>query len=91
MTTENQIGDATIEAKYSEQMQAMASVIDEFLNGKDTPKQDKKIGFILQVYPLETHEGRCNYISNAERKDVLVMLKEQVARFEGQAELKGNA
>ena len=40
----------------------------------------------------ELDEGRCNYISNgADRKDIVVMLKEQIKRFEGQPEMKGEA
>jgi len=42
-------------------------------------------------FPFEGREGRCNYISNAAREDVLTLLKEQVARFEGQPEMKGRA
>jgi hypothetical protein len=34
---------------------------------------------------------RCNYISNASREDVVVLLKEQLARFEGQPEIEGRA
>jgi hypothetical protein len=29
--------------------------------------------------------GRCNYISNADRKDVVALMKEQIKLFEGQA------
>ena len=32
-----------------------------------------------------------NYISNADRADVVTLLKEQLARFEGQPEMKGSA
>jgi hypothetical protein len=35
--------------------------------------------------------GRVNYISNGGRADVVTMLKEITARFEGQAEAKGSA
>jgi hypothetical protein len=33
----------------------------------------------------------CNYISNARREDVIMLLKEQLARFEGQPEVSGRA
>ena len=45
-------------------------------------------------FPVSMRPGRlsrCNYISNASREDVIVLLKEQLARFEGQAEVSGTA
>lgn len=33
----------------------------------------------------------CNYISNAVRDDVVVLLKEQLARFEGSPDVTGHA
>jgi hypothetical protein len=43
------------------------------------------------VFPFDSFDGRANYISNARREDVIVLLKEQLARFEGQPEMKGKA
>jgi hypothetical protein len=44
------------------------------------------------VFPYGDHSGRCNYISNgADRKDVVTLMKEMIARFEGQPEMKGHA
>lgn len=48
-------------------------------------------GFCLMIFPFESFDGRCNYISNARREDVLVLLKEQVRRFEGTPDVKGQA
>jgi len=84
-----QLGDAPIDPELHKLMNALAHGIDELLNGK--PPTTKTNGFILMIFPFEDHEGRCNYISNAQREDVVTMLKEQVARFEGQPEMKGNA
>ena len=84
-----QLGDAPIDPELHKLMNALAHGIDELLNGK--PPTTKTNGFILMVFPFEGHEGRCNYISNAHREDVVTMLKEQVDRFEGQAEVRGNA
>jgi hypothetical protein len=81
------LGDAPIEAQYKAQMNAIARTIDEFINSDGK----KKNGFILMMFPFEGHEGRCNYMSNAERKDVITLLKEQLARFQGQPEAKGRA
>jgi hypothetical protein len=84
------LGDAPIEPRLHRLMNVLATTIDTLLNGAPLTV-DKQNGFVLLVFPLDGHEGRCNYISNADRADVLTMLKEQVRRFEGQPELKGTA
>ncbi len=85
------LGDAPIEEKYREQMKNLAAFLDTYFNGR-ARGQDRKTGFILMVFPFGEAEGRCNYISNgADRKDVVTMMKEQIARFEGQADVSGKA
>ena len=91
MPKKHQLGDAPIEDEYIEKMNAVASILDDLFNG-DAKGKDRKTGFILMVFPFNEHEGRCNYISNgADRRDVVTLMKEQIARFEGQAEIKGHA
>jgi hypothetical protein len=86
-----QLGDAPIEPQYVEQMKAIAGVLDETFNGAARGK-DKQIGFVLMVFPYGDKTGRCNYISNgADRTDIVTLMKEMIARFEGQPELKGTA
>lgn len=72
----------SIDPEYREQMQKLAKLVDTYWNG---PKQghQREVGFILLVFPFGQGD-RINYISNAERRDVVVALKELVARFEGQ-------
>jgi hypothetical protein len=82
------LGDAPIEDNLRGLMNKVAGVLDSALNPFEG---DKKQGFILMLFPFEGHKGRCNYISNAKRRDVVIMLKEQIARFEGQPEIKGRA
>lgn len=85
------LGDGPIEAAFRETMIGAMTALDEAFNGA-AKGPDKKVGMILLVFPYGEAEGRCNYISNgANRRDVLVMLKEQVRRFEGQPEMKGRA
>jgi hypothetical protein len=88
------LGDAPIEQRYIQQMQTVARVLDEFLNDGKHGK-DRDTGFVLMVYPfdnLEKGDSRCNYISNgADRRDVVTLMKEMIARFEGQPEMKGRA
>lgn len=88
MSTHN-IGDAPIEQRYREQMNNLARVLDAALNAGKMPMRDT--GFVLLVFPFHGHEGRCNYISNAERDDIIVLLKEQLARFQGMPDAKGTA
>ena len=85
------LGDAPIEEKYIDQMTAVAQGLDEIFNG-DKKGKDRPTGFVLMVFPFRSFDGRCNYISNgADRKDIIILMKEMIARFEGQPEIKGNA
>ena len=82
-----------IQAKYRELMNAVAHAIDEMFNG-DAKGQDRETGFVLLVFPFGDADGaRCNYISNgADRRDMVSLLREMAARFDGQPEHKqGNA
>ena len=73
-----------IETQYRENMNALASGISSILG--------PGVGFALLVFPLgSAPDGRVNYISNAQRKDMLVAMKEFIARAEGQADVKGTA
>lgn len=70
-------------------MQSMASALDEVLNEKG---KKKKNGFVLLVFPFDGPEGqRTNYVSNGQRQDIIVALKEIIARFEGQPQQSGRA
>lgn len=85
------LADAPIQPEFRETMNALAATLDKIFNGS-TKAADRKTGFVLIVFPFsEAHEGgRANYISNANRRDVVTMLKEQIRRFEGQPEMKGH-
>jgi hypothetical protein len=48
-------------------------------------------GFILLVFPMNDYQGSCNYIASAPREDIIKLLKEQLARFEGKPEKEGLA
>jgi hypothetical protein len=90
VTMVERLGDAPIEAKYREQMNAVARALDQTFNG-DAKGNDRKVGFVLLLFEFGEKEGRCNYISNgADRRDVVTLLKEQIKRFEGQPELSGH-
>lgn len=71
-----------IESAYRRQMNALAAILDDSLNGDAEPK---KTGFVLLMFDFgePTSSSRMNYISNAERKDMLVALRELLANFEG--------
>jgi hypothetical protein len=77
------LGDAPIEGKYRDQMNAVAGGLDYLFNG--TAKHpNKKVGFVLLTFEYGNDDGRCNFISNgAERKAIVSMFKEMIARFEG--------
>ena len=85
------LGDAPIEDAYRQQMNAVAAALDEVFNG-DARAPNKKVGFVLLVFEYGSTDGRANFISNgADRKDIVVLFKEMIARFEGQPEMKGTA
>ena len=89
--TEHTLGDAPIEPAYRDTMNRVAGALDEAFNGV-AKGQDRKVGFVLLVFPFGADDGRCNYISNgASREDIIIMMREQIARFEGQPEMKGEA
>ncbi len=85
------LGDAPIEPEYMSTMNSLARVLDDVLNGK-AKGTNRKVGFVLLVFPFGEQEGRCNYISNgADRRDVVTLFKEQIKRFEGQPDMTGHA
>jgi len=63
-------------------MNELAKHLDAYFNGDG----QKKIGFALLVYNLGEQiegTGRINYLGNGKRGDVLIALKELIARWEG--------
>jgi hypothetical protein len=90
MSYKHSLGDRPIESAYRRKMDALARAVDNLFNGPPSPDRVKRVGFILMVFPFEGG-GRCNYVSNADRADVIVLLKEQLARFEGQPDVAGHA
>ena len=85
------LGDAPVEEEYHAQMTAVIRALDETFNGKKRGG-DRSVGFVLMVFPFEDRSGRCNYISNgADRRDIVNLMREMIARFEGQPEMKGSA
>lgn len=89
--TEERLGDQPIEPHYREQMNSMAQYLDRFFNGPavDAPG-GRKTGFVLMTFAFG-EQGRCNYISNANREDIVILLKEQIRRFEGAPDVTGHA
>jgi hypothetical protein len=86
------LGDAPIQQEYRALMNEMAREIDRWFNG-DARGADRGTGFVLLVFPFGDADGsRCNFISNgADRKDVVTLMREMIARFEGQPEVSGRA
>jgi hypothetical protein len=85
------LGDAPIDAKYREEMNAVAKALDSIFNGK-VVGPDREVGFVLLVFPFAEKEGRCNFISNgADRRDIVTLFREMIQRFEGQPDMKGHA
>ncbi|WP_407177084.1 hypothetical protein [Bradyrhizobium sp. STM 3562] len=74
--------DGPIEARFREQLRVLASLLDEWFNGRSRG-YDRKFGFVLLVFPIGGAVRRCNYISNsANRREIITLLKEQIADLE---------
>lgn len=85
------LGDAPVEQEYHDKMVAIVQVLDEYFN-EGKKGDDRQTGFVIMVFPFGDTEGRCNYMSNgADRKDVVTLMKEMIARFEGQPEITGSS
>lgn len=79
-----------IDIRFRDVMNKLAHNLDRFLNADGV----KRNGFLLMVFPFgEPQAGepshRCNYISNAEREDVIKLLEEQIEYFKAQAKPPG--
>jgi hypothetical protein len=81
--------DEEISAAYKRQMQDLAKALDEVFNGPRRGK-DRNVCFTLLVTDFNK-SGRVNYISNGERDDIVTMMREVIARFQGQPEMSGKA
>ncbi len=69
-----------VEQKFRGFMQRLASTVDGMLR----KKFKRKIGFTILLFELnEFSGGRVNYISNADRADMIAAMKEWIARQEG--------
>ncbi len=70
-----------IEREFHAVMNATAEGLDKIFNGTTRPP---KVGFVLLTFEFgRTEGGRVNYISNAERGDMIAAMKEWLARAEG--------
>lgn len=68
-------------------MQVIARHIDNAINGSGKPKRN---GFVLLTFPFGD-KIVANYVSNANRPDMVAALKEILARWEGQPDIEGHA
>ena len=86
------LGDGPIQQEYHATMNAVAAGLDKVFNG-EAKGAARETGFVLLVFPFgDANTGRCNFISNgADRRDMVTLMKEMIARFEGQPEISGRA
>ena len=70
-----------VEEAYVAQLNALASVIEQVFNGEAKGK-DRKVGFALLLFDFGDSK-RMNYISNAQRADMLCAMREFIAHAEG--------
>jgi len=69
-----------IQAEHRDMMNAIAKSLDDIFN----PGETRKVAFVILTAKMGDYEGgRVNYISNGDRADIVTMMKELIARFEG--------
>lgn len=74
---------------YGGDAQALAELLDVILNIDRGPDPEERQMFLLLWG--EFRGEKTNYISNAERDGARVLLRELLARWEGQPEMEGRA
>lgn len=75
-----------VQQEFVDALNSLAKHIDEVLNPDWTKGSSKRVGFALLTYHFGRDlqgTGRVNYIGNGKREDILVALKELIARWEG--------
>ena len=70
-----------VDPKYRDMLNRIAKGLDDAFNGDTRPKQ---VGFAVLLFNFDKIDaGRMNWISNADRADMIPALKEMVAQLEG--------
>lgn len=75
-----------IQPELRQMMNDVAAGLDDIFNGRELPglPRTKKVGFCLFTFNFgQIDGGRVNYISNADRADMIAAVKEWLARAEG--------
>ena len=70
-----------IEPRHRANMNALATAIDQTLNGETKPRRTAFVMLVAEFGQIDN--GRVNYISNGTREDMISMMKEFIARAEG--------
>lgn len=65
-------------------MRELADCVNNVLN--IDPKKPN-FGFALFVFNFHEHNGKANYVSNTEREDLILLLKQSICRLEGMADI----
>lgn len=69
-----------VDPKYRAQLNRIAAAIDRVFNGDTKPK---KVGFAVLLFEFgQIEAGRMNWISNAERSDMVDALMEAVVQLQ---------
>lgn len=80
--SDHTLGSGPIQPEFVAGMNVIANALEAVFNERGRPKQ---VGFVLMTFNF-SDTGRCNYISNAKREDIITLLTEQLAYFKGMPE-----
>ncbi len=77
--------------KDTEMETAVRSSANRLAGAIDAALPDGYLFALIISLPSADGSGRANYISNIDRADMVCLLREMVARLEGQPEIEGRA
>lgn len=73
------VGDEPIQQELKAQMNTVAKMIDEHLNGH-AHCTNPRFGFVILAFPM-TDEGRCNYIGNVPPDQMKYLIVDQADKI----------
>ena len=88
---ENSADHGPIDPRFTELMNVIARELDVGFNPQILRGEERTVGFFLTTFEFNKQDGRFNYISNAAKRGVRVMLKDVLARLEARMQLAGRA
>ena len=83
------MAEGPVDPKYREALNGLANDLDNILNG-GLKGEDRTVGFALLLFDFNAPvTGRVNYISNADRRDMIQGMKSWIEQAEAREKKDG--